>query len=313
MAERSHWSWVRKLAPWLIAVVAMAAIAWRYPPSKIALEMQRGDVLATLPYALAIVCVAIFTISASDWSVVVGAIEASEHRRPSFLQLVRGRIGMTLLGMLGYGAGVGGHGVWLARVTGAGAGFTGGMVLYIMSTDLVAVSFVAGLSVWAFDVPQVAPILRTVAPGIAALLLALKLLGPRERLFTRDQLPAVFRPWAMISPRRALTAVGFRTANIYYITFCVWGAAKAFGMQVPMGVWFAYFPVILVVGSMPVNIAGFGAVQAAWLLFEPYADNGEQVIAFSVLWNLVIACFVLLRGLPFVRRVVLEIADGVSD
>jgi hypothetical protein len=215
---------------------------------------------------------------------------------------------MALLGMLGYGAGVGGHGVWLARITGCGVGLTGGMMLYLMSTDLIAVSLVAGLAIWIADVQQ-AGALRYVAPAIALVLMALALLGPVGPV-AEAMLPPVFKPWRRIPPSRAALAIALRGANICFITLCVWGAARAFGLRVPLGVWLAYFPVILVVGSMPVNVLGFGAVQGAWLLFKPWARNGEQVLAFAMLWNLLVAVCILARGLPFVRRVVAEIARG---
>jgi hypothetical protein len=269
--------------------------------------MARGDLVATIPYALAIAALSIFVLSASDQQVVAGTIATP----PNYLTLVRGRAGMTLLGLLGYGAGVGGHGVWLARVTGSGAGLAGGMVLYLMSTDLVAVSLVAALSIWLLDVEQAAA-LRWLAPVLVVVLVGLKLMGPHELLLGEARLPAVFRPWVRIGNARALAAVALRTANIYLLTLCVWGAAAAFGLSVPLGIWMAYFPVVLVVGSMPVNVAGFGAVQGAWLLFAPWASSAEQVLAFSVLWHLVIAVAVLLRGLPFVRSVAAEIAQGTT-
>ncbi len=307
--KASRWRWIRRIAPWLIGGAAITAILLKHPPAEIALEMQRGALLPTIPFAVALAAGAIFAVSGSDWVVVCGTLgDLGAH--PGYLQMVRGRAGMALLGMLGYGAGVGGHGVWLARITGVGVGLTGGMVLYLMSTDLVAVSSLAALSIWIAGVTD-AGALRYVAPAIAAILLLLKIGSPYGPL-KEERLPAVFRPWKRMPVSSALGAVALRGANICFITLLTWGAAGAFGMPIPLGVWLAYFPVILVVGSMPVNVAGFGAVQGAWLLFEPWAVNGEQVLAFSVLWNLVIAVCIVARGLPFVRGIVAEIAQGTK-
>ena len=296
---------IKQIAPWLIAAIAIGAILYKYRPSEIASEMQRGNLLAMVPWAVLLIGGAIFVLSASDHQIITGCVK-DEFIRPSYWTLFRGRCATQLLGMLGYAAGVGGHGVWLARVTGAGVGLSGGMVLYIMSADLVAVSFVAGMSIWVADVTE-AGALRWVAPSIAAVLLFLKIYSPHG-IFSEEQLPAVFRPWKRTSSRHGLSGVLLRTSNIYLVTLCVWAAARGFGMAIPLGVWMAYFPVILVVASMPVNIAGFGAVQGAWLMFEPWAASGEQVLAFSVLWSLVVAVCITLRGLPFVKGVVAEVA-----
>ena len=88
-----------------------------------------------------------------------------------------------------------------------------------------------------------------------------------------------------------------------------WIAARLFGLDIPFTVMAAYFPVVLLVGAIPINVAGFGAVQAAWLLFEGHA-TGAQILAFQFLWTLSLAAVVVLRGLPFVKGFVDEIAQG---
>ncbi len=69
-------------------------------------------------------------------------------------------------------------------------------------------------------------------------------------------------------------------------------------------------PIILFVGAMPLNVGGFGAVTAVWLLMTRWAP-GEQLLAFQFLWNLMLAGAIVLRGLPFVRGVVREV-DAVA-
>lgn len=312
MSETVERPWRRRLkryGPWLIAAVTVAAILLKYPPARIADEMTRGDLPATIPYAALLIFIGIFGLGASDWLVINGAMRRPEERTVGYLHATRARAGMSLLGLIGYGAGVGGIGVWIARVTGSGPALAGGVALYLMSADLTAVSAVAAGAYW-IGRPDVAPALGIVAPTIAAALLLLKLIAPLGLVVPADQLPRVFQPWHRIAWSRATVAVILRTANILWVTTMVWLAANAFGMAVPLSAMATYFPIILTVGSMPVNVAGFGAVQGAWLLLEPWADSGEQVIAFSVLWHLVVACAIALRGLPFVRAVVREVAEG---
>jgi hypothetical protein len=61
---------------------------------------------------------------------------------------------------------------------------------------------------------------------------------------------------------------------------------------------------------LPINVAGLGAAQAAWLLFLPWA-TGPQLLAFQVLWNLFSGLGILARGVPFLRGVLRQIEDGV--
>ena len=48
-------------------------------------------------------------------------------------------------------------------------------------------------------------------------------------------------------------------------------------------------------------------------MFTPWADSGEQLLAFSLLWQLLCLIAVAARGLPFVGTVFSEIARGKAD
>ena len=83
--------------------------------------------------------------------------------------------------------------------------------------------------------------------------------------------------------------------------------AWAFGLQIPLWAMALYGPLILLASALPLNVAGFGVAQGAWLLLLDFAP-GEQLLAFSALWNLALAIAVVLRGLPFLRGVVDEVS-----
>ena len=42
---------------------------------------------------------------------------------------------------------------------------------------------------------------------------------------------------------------------------------------------------VSLVGAMPVNVGGFGAVQALWLVFEPWS-SGPAILAFNFVWHI---------------------------
>jgi hypothetical protein len=88
-----------------------------------------------------------------------------------------------------------------------------------------------------------------------------------------------------------------------------WAAAQAFGLEIPFWVMVSHVPIILIVSSLPVNVAGFGAVQGVWLLLTPWA-SAERILAFSVIWQLVSCLALIVRGTPFVRGALADIRLG---
>jgi uncharacterized membrane protein YbhN (UPF0104 family) len=115
-------------------------------------------------------------------------------------------------------------------------------------------------------------------------------------------------PWRTVArPRRALSMLA-RCGTITVLIVSTWVAARAFGMVVPFKAWASFLPVLLVVAALPVNIGGFGAVQAVWLLLFGSWASGPQILAFQFLWHLCLASSLVLRGLPFLRAAVADIA-----
>ncbi len=291
------------MAPFAIAATSIAVVLSRYSPGRIAAELARGEVLAVVPYLAGFLLVSLALVALADTLVIRGCTG-----RPRYRDVVVGKGGASLLAMLHYAAGHGAYGVWIAKKTGAPVRLASGIILYIMSSELVSVCLVTTASVWLLgaDVPAR---LRIAAPLIAGVLVLLKLIGPL-RLVAR-QTP-LLEPWRRMSGWRMLAQLAVRVAQIYLMVVCMWAAAAAFGVPIPLSAMTAYLPVVLVVGSLPVNVLGFGAVQGAWLLFTPWA-SGPRILAFSIVVQLVMMLAGLLRGLPFVRRVVADIAGSREE
>jgi hypothetical protein len=128
-----------------------------------------------------------------------------------------------------------------------------------------------------------------------------------------ERVPAMLQPWRLLKLGPVFVQLVLRLAHIAWVALVIWLAARAFGIPLPLGPALVYLPIVLLVASLPINVAGFGAVQGAWLLLAPFAPmGGEQVIAFSILWQLCLAVGVVLRGAPFVRGVLREIETGAQ-
>ncbi len=297
---RSWRTWSLRVAPYAVTGIVVAAILHRYPAAEIVHEMAAGHALGALPLGFAMPFVVWLPYAVCDRIVLEGAIGPVALR-----DIVRAKAASAVLLILGYFLGGGGYAVWIGRTTRVGAARAAGAVLYVMASDLIAVCAVAGVSMW-LGGTGVPASLRAVATGIFAVQVALIVVGPYGG---RLRLPAVFEPWRTVPRAWSFAQIAGRAGNIATITAFTWAAMRAFGIDVPPGVAAMYIPVILLVTSLPINVAGLGAAQAAWLLLLPWA-SGPRLLAFQALWHVFTSLGIVARGFPFIRSVVREIEDG---
>jgi hypothetical protein len=295
--------WSVRLAPCGVTAAVVAAILRRYPLSDIAAEVRVGHALRMLPLGLAVPFVVWLPYSACDRVVLRGAIGPVPLR-----DVVRAKAATAVLLTLGYFVGGGGYAVWIARATRVGAARAAGAVLYIMASDLIAVCAVAGTSMWLGESGAPAT-LRSLATGILAVQVLFIVLGPYGRWL---RVPAFFDAWRLVPRAWSFAQIAARAMNIGILTAFAWAAMRAFGIHVPPRAMAAYMPVVLLVTALPINVAGLGAAQAAWLLFLPWA-SGAQLLAFQALWHVFSGLGILARGLPIVRGVLREIEEGRRD
>jgi hypothetical protein len=289
-----------RVAPYLLTAGVIVAILWRYPPGRIAAEVVRGELLPLLPIALTMMVLSLLMVATADHLVYRATCGPLR-----WVEVVRAKAGVSLLDVINYAAGHGAYAVWVSRFTGATAGVAAGALLFIMAGDLASVCVAAAAACLA--APAVAPTgVLWLAVGISGTLVVLLLIGP-YRLLTRDRDPAILRPWYTVPRSIGLTQLAVRLVHKAMIVVMTFAAMRAFGIDIPFAVAAVHAPIILLVASLPFNVGGFGAVTAGWLLMTPWAP-GEQLLAFQFLWNLLVAGAVVVRGLPFVRRVVEEVA-----
>lgn len=299
VASTRRLRWVRQAAPWVITAGVVAALLVQYPIDRIGAEVARGDTLAMVPVAAGVILIQWFAIVAGDLLVlrpIVGPI--------GYVAMLRNKAGVAVTNALGIAASYGGYAVWIQRRFRCPTGAAIGAVMFISLTDLCAVATIASVAMWVGeDIPGVGrSSLGVIAPAIAAVALGL-MLWP-----VRGGRRPVLDPWRRLTVRARLAGLVLRAANILLIIVATWIAARAFGMPIPLGAMLSYLPVLLVVGAMPINVAGFGPVQAAWVaMFAPWAP-GEQVLAFQFLWHALMLAALVVRGAPFLRGVVADVA-----
>jgi hypothetical protein len=285
--------------------VVVAALLRRYPASEIVAELSGGHALGILPFGLALPFVVWAPYAASDRIVFEGAIG-----HVAFRDVARAKAATALLFILGYFFGGGAYAVWIARTARASAAQAAGAILYIAASDLTALCAVASASMW-FGGAGAPGSVRAIATWIFFIQVGLILVGPYNARI-RIRLPPIIAPWRLVPRGRWLVQVAARVMNTVIITALTWGAMRAFGIDVPARAAAMYMPVIMFVTSLPINVAGLGPAQAAWLLFLPWA-SGPQLLAFQVLWHVVSGAGLLVRGLPFVRGILREIEYGIAN
>jgi len=297
--------WIRRVAPWVITALVLAVLLHKYPVSGIARELRRGDAIATVLLGLVAGLGPLFLLAVCDHAIL--RVTAGPVR---YLDVVAGRAGTSVLNVVANALSQGAYGTWLVRKTGIDARTAAGVILYGALLNLAANCIIATAAIWVSGAalpPHAGGLLLATAAG-AVTLLAMALAGPTLlRGWVRN--PRVLRPWSAVSARLCLLNL---TGQCLFVAFQVgttWLGAILFGIDLPPAVAAAYLPLIMFVGLLPINLAGLGAVQAAWLIFEPWAP-GERILGFQFLWYMSRNIGMILRGAPFVRRVLRDIETG---
>lgn len=281
----------------MIAGLTVAAILWKYPIGRITEEMRRGDARALLPAAFGALGVIWLTSSTSDYLVFRSIIPDLK-----FWPLMRGKAGVSILNALGPALNYGGHALWIHRRFGARPAAAAGALMYIGLGDLVAVMAWVTAAIWlGTDVPAATRDgLGIGAPIVLVVALVLHMWP------LRSERP-ILTPWRGLAIATRLAILGVRCTTIAIIVTGTWIAANGFGIPIPFGAAATWVPILLVVAAMPVNIAGLGPVQVAWLaVFAPWAAP-TQILAFQFLWHASMLAALLVRGGPFLRAVVADI------
>jgi hypothetical protein len=306
VSERARWrKLATQVAPYVLTAIVIVAILRKYPVGEITSAMSRGRPWPLFPIALAFALTHMAVVSAWD-TVVLNAVLGG----PKYWDVVRVKSGCAVLQSIGYLFNQGAYGTWIARATGTGVRVAVGLILFTAGSDLAAGSLVAAISIIASRV-DVGDVLRFGAPMMFASVFFVLLGQPRET-FSRETLatkPGILRVFRAVPRGRGAMQLFGRVLNVSLIILAVYVAANAFGMKLPLRAALAYVPVIMLVGSLPVNVMGFGPVQGVWLLFTEWVP-GPQILAFQILWNVAVLVANTVRGALFVPRLLREVAEG---
>ena len=288
-----------RLLPYAVAGACVFFVLQRHSPADIVAEVARAEAWMVLPLPPLMVLATLFIMAVSDTILL-------KHFFPTarFWDVLRGRGACVSLEVVNYGVGKGTYGLWLARRYGARPWLAGGLALYVVAGELCSMCLVGSGAILLGDV-DLPPLVVQMALGLAGLLVLCILTGPFQLI---PDVP-VLRPWTQLPRWRGLLHVGVRVVQHSFGVVVTAFGARWFGLDVPLAILIAYIPAIAVLSALPLNVFGIGLAQGAWLLLEPWAP-GEKLVAFSLVWGATMTVSVVLRGLPFIKRVSKEIGRG---
>jgi hypothetical protein len=215
-----------------------------------------------------------------------------------YFDLFRGRCATSLLATIGHALGGGLYGVWLARKTGHPK-LAIGTVIYFGWSDLTALAAIAALATLFSDLETPRSVWIAATSIAVALPLAI-FFAPKEML----------APLQYVPKTTAFLQLTVRMLALSFLIVLTWTATRVFGLEIPFGAAATRLPVTLLIGALPVNVGGFGAVQGAWLVAFGAFASGPAILAFQLLWQLLIVVAMIVRALPFLKHVTREIESG---
>jgi hypothetical protein len=295
---------LRTFGPWVIAGLIVFAILRRVEPAEIAKAVRAGHVGRVVPVAIGWAIAQLITSSLADWFIVRSILPSLRWR-----DVAPVKAGVSTVQSIAWVATQGAYAAWIARATGIGIRNAAGVFLAFGLCDWTAGTIVISGALWIAH-PQAPRFFYWLAPlcfvGLISFLTWLR----RQPLDPHGE-AGVVRVLRAIPRRAFYLSIAARTATATVVFTTTWAAARGFGMTIPFPVVAAYVPLLLLIGSLPISVGGFGAVQGAWLVFTPWAP-ASQILAFQFIWNLLQMAGQVCRGLPFVKRVVVGVTSGAT-
>jgi hypothetical protein len=171
---RSAFRLVRRVAPWLVALLLLGVLVWRVPLPALADALRQGP---AVPFAADVAAITLAVLAADGWATWLALAVCGVRYRLG--EMIRGRGATYLLGLINYAAGQGGIVFHLHRA-GRSPGRLLGIVVFLLATNLVALAVVAlaGSFESGAGARWLAPVL---AVGAAAYFLAVARPWPRLR------------------------------------------------------------------------------------------------------------------------------------
>lgn len=252
---------LKKILPWFVAAAIFYFLFKQIPPAQVFKTM----LLANIPFFLFLAIVYFILIMILDCFGLKWAISRFSTK-VTFYETILMRGATYVLMLINYNLGQGGMAFYLKRTHKAPVFKTLGTILYLTLVDLGLILTLGMGAVLSEDI-----IYRGVS--LKPFLVRGTLLFYAFFIFIK------IAPFRWLSERQILSAlkestladygkaVFFRLPVILTILFSSFFSIQAFHSHLPLTDIFAYSPVIMVAGTLPITPAGIGTVQALTIEF----------------------------------------------
>lgn len=278
----------RRLLPWLIGAICIAALLAAIDLEAVAASLQRARLgtFALLAFAFVIVLCLIEAANLDDLLRVFG------HKRP-YPEVLAARAYTYLLMLLNYALGVAGFGLYVRNRAAVSAARASSLMLYYAHCEMLALCVLTLLGAAAFlDEPvlrsvALAAVVYLVGSQVLLRLLASGRLPYGQSLRASSLLSCLLNSGAARTWRIAAGRAGYFAVFILFIALTL----PSFGLDVPLPVLAATVPAIFLIGNLPVTAAGLGTIQAAMLyFFAPFGDYSD-ILAYGVCYSAALIVF----------------------
>jgi uncharacterized membrane protein YbhN (UPF0104 family) len=309
--ERSRFTWLLRVVPWIIALGILAYVIARVPRDNLMDALTQVSVWRLGVLALGFGAALLASDSLALW--VAFKVSIPSPRVP-YGSMVQMRGASHLLAQVSYAAGQGGLVYFLRQNHRLPVATGAGTLVLANGAFIIVMALAMGAGLLAGAVPDHSE-LRLAAIILAAIVpLYLALVAWRPgHLMRRRLLAPLFRAGA----RGSLQVASARAVHLGVLIFGHMIAMRLFGVDVPLAVALAGLPVMFLVAALPISPAGLGTTQAAAItLFGSFAPGATEasrhavILAYSLSFQVAVSAVMLSVGLLCLRRVSGGLADS---
>jgi uncharacterized membrane protein YbhN (UPF0104 family) len=291
----------KKALPWVGAVGIIGWIFGHVPFAEV-IEAARGADLGTFFLALGLAVVGWFLLDSRAYAYVITRFNA-----PLSWAEARALRGVTyIVAAINWNIGTASVVLYLRRLKQIPVFESTSSVFFYTNFDglvLVSLAFL-GASLFG-ESPEVLQIQRGagVAFGVIVVTLALLMSSkPSWGWLTRARAWPIFLAFRRARPRDFAVLLVIRLTYFagFVVVFTV--GARAFGIDLPWMLAVASVPVVLMAGALPIAPAGLGTQAATMLFFWSEHGSEAQIVAFGLLFPIVITLARVLLGLPYLQQ-----------
>jgi len=306
-------SLLRHAGPWLVLVGFFVLIFARVPLAKVKLALTQVELLPFVGWCAVFVLVVLPLDTTVQWFTFNRL-----HRPLAWLQVFSARTALALADSLATVAGQASMGFWLHRqgqVPLRQAASTTFFLLYLEIHSLLVIPTILLLVLPGYGprlllqsslLGHVSQLLALAWLEFAIALLFWKVSGPNflQRLADRLGLWSSFhqaslRDYFLILFSKALIQA---ILNSVIVALLVPAQIRLSALDV-----FIYFPLVTVFGSLPITPARFGTTQVGFMLFLGDKVDPAVLVAFSLLWQVMVNLVRWIVGLLFLPRLLRDL------